>query len=281
VLRPLKLVAILAILLLSSMAALAQSTTVTGTVADQVSGQPYAGGTGQAIFVPGAGGQLSLEGGTSTFQQIVPITSMTAAGTFSVVVTDNTQIQPSGSQWKFTFCDSTRAFCFTTAAITISGASQSITSNINSVVLPLPRRPQTVQYVTADVSNSTVTPAAITGLSFPVAANQNYTLECNLIYQAASTGGLVVSFTGPASPTQVSYSLNEGLSATTSGFSATTGTTFATTLGGVVTTAATNFPAYLEMALENGATAGTVQVMFQSAAAVATTVKRGSYCTLQ
>lgn len=276
-----KLLLIIPILLLPSLARAQGVTTVTGTVKDSA-GNLYAGGRGNAIFVPGTGGQPSTITGTNVrFPTIVTLGTISATGVFTAIVTDNTQVTPTGSQWIFNICDSTSTFCFSTAAITVSGSSQDISSNIASVVLSIPRRAGTVMYVGADVTNSTVTPAAVTGLSFPVAAGQSYTMSCELTYQAAATGGLVVSFTGPASPTLVEYTLLEATSVSAVNNSATTGSTFATTLGVVVVTAATNFPVALQFALENGANAGTVQLMFQSAAAVATTIKRGSFCTIQ
>ena len=44
-------------------------------------------------------------------------------------------------------------------------------------------------------------------IQFSVAASTNYTMECHLYYKAASGGGLNIQFTGPASPTNVAYSL--------------------------------------------------------------------------
>jgi hypothetical protein len=93
-----------------------------------------------------------------------------------------------------------------------------------------------------------------------------------------------MAFTGPASPTQVSYSLNAGTSTTTVALASTAAanTSFATVVGATaVTTATTNFPARFTGVIENGTTAGTLQIQFASVAAVSTTIERGSGCTLQ
>jgi hypothetical protein len=143
------------------------------------------------------------------------------------------------------------------------------------------RSSQTDAYVTAAVTNSTTTLANVTGLTFPLLASTTYTLSCKLIYQAAATGGLHMAFTGPAAPTAVDYSLTEWISATAGSVSSAVGSTFATDLGGTITTAATNFPALLDGGMVNGANGGTLQVQFHSAAAVATTIEPGSFCTLR
>jgi hypothetical protein len=140
------------------------------------------------------------------------------------------------------------------------------------------------QRVTANVSNSTTTMANATGLSWPIAASHNYYLSCSLIYQSASTsGGLKLAFTGPASPTQVEYCLNNGTSATASANSCTAAanTSFGTVVGStVVGLATTNLPANFFGTIENGANAGTLQLQFASVASVSTTIERGSVCTL-
>lgn len=139
-------------------------------------------------------------------------------------------------------------------------------------------------FVTANVTNSTTSMANVTGLSWPLVANRQYYLSCDLIYQAAATGGLQLAFTGPASPTQVEYCVQEAISTSTfagDSCTAAANTSFATKVGaGVVSTANTNLPARFYGTIENGANAGTLQIQFASAAAVATIVERGSACTL-
>jgi hypothetical protein len=135
--------------------------------------------------------------------------------------------------------------------------------------------------ITSAYTNSTTTPSNVTGLSFTLAKNSTYFLNCALVYKAASTGGLKILFTGPASPSLVTYSLTEGLSATTTGNTSTTGTVYSTVLGAAVTTATTDFPGEVTGVITTGSTAGTLQLQAQSAAAATLTIEAGSACTLQ
>lgn len=138
--------------------------------------------------------------------------------------------------------------------------------------------------VTANVSNSTTTMANVTGMAWNLAASKNYFLVCDMSYQAASTGGLKLAFTGPASPTQVEYCLDAKSSATGAGGDACTAagnTSFGTVVsGGAVTTVATNWPAHFWATIENGANSGSLQLQFASVAAVSTTIERGAVCNL-
>jgi hypothetical protein len=131
----------------------------------------------------------------------------------------------------------------------------------------------------SDYTNSTTTMSTVTGFSFPVNANTNYTAVCHLFYQSAATGGLNVQFIGPAAPTSVIYGLNSPLSATT--FTNQVATAFTTSIGTAVTTAATNFDAIISFDLFNGANAGSVQLQAKSSAAVTLTIKAGSFCRIQ
>lgn len=137
--------------------------------------------------------------------------------------------------------------------------------------------------ITANVSNSTTSMANLTGMFWTIAANRSYYLSCDLIFQAASTGGLKMAFTGPASPTQVEYCLDEAISASAraDACTAAANTSFATVVGATtITTATTNWPAHFYGTIENGANSGTLQIQFASVASVSTTVERGSACTL-
>lgn len=139
-----------------------------------------------------------------------------------------------------------------------------------------------VAALTAQYTNSTTgfTTVGTPNLAFPVAANRNYSIECHLYYQAAATGGLNIQFTGPASPTSVIYGLNDPISATTFGGDG-VATAFGTSLGSVVTTAATNFDAIVSLMLVNGANAGTVTLQAKSSAAVQLQIQAGSFCRVQ
>jgi len=119
-------------------------------------------------------------------------------------------------------------------------------------------------------------------LAFAVGANKDYAMNCELFYQAASTGGLQIGFTGPASPTAINYSVMMATNPTASDYGAATsfGTKIPTT-GVAVGTATTNFPAHIALMLRNGANAGTVTLQAASVAAVTLTINNTSFCTIQ
>jgi hypothetical protein len=135
--------------------------------------------------------------------------------------------------------------------------------------------------LTADVSNSTVTLADITGLSFAVEANKDYFFEAELIFQtAATTTGISLAVNGPASP--VSCTLTGLVSMATLARASwsyhydnamTTPDVFA---------ANTNFPASMRGILRNGVTAGTLILRFASeVASSVVTIKAGSFIRWQ
>lgn len=136
--------------------------------------------------------------------------------------------------------------------------------------------------LTSTYTNATTTPSNIPGLSFPVAANTNYTMSCTLYYQgSASTAGLDVTLTGPASPTSVVYGYIEEATAT-GGAQGSVATAFGTKLTGAgAITATTNFTATVTMGLRNGANAGTVQIQGSASGAGTVTVQPGSYCKVE
>lgn len=123
--------------LLLAMPALAQNTSVTGTVTDP-NGLPYAGGT----VMP----QLILLGGASPTVNgffYIPPTSpsgLNSAGAFSVTLPANASISPAGSQWKFTVCSGAGSIqpaggkgsvCFS-VTVTISGSSQDLSTTLQA-----------------------------------------------------------------------------------------------------------------------------------------------------
>ena len=140
--------------------------------------------------------------------------------------------------------------------------------------------------ITSDYTNATTSLTNVTGLSFSIDASTNYYMSCKLIWQgSATTATLVLSTTGPASPTKVSAMFQTD---TTSGAgavifdNATDGTTFGFTLGptAIVTTAA-DLSGRLDMGVVNGSTAGTLQLQAKSNGAGTVTIRAGSFCTLQ
>jgi hypothetical protein len=128
--------AIFVFVALAGSAALAQFTTVSGTVTDP-NGLPYANGTiSPALVISGS----PTLGGFAYTPPTQP-TGLSTAGSFTMRLADNTQLSPGGSTWSFTV--SCAAGCipasggkgpvtFTVTGITISGASQSITATLTA-----------------------------------------------------------------------------------------------------------------------------------------------------
>lgn len=138
-----------------------------------------------------------------------------------------------------------------------------------------------VDKLTGDVSNNTTTLADVTGLNFAILANTDYVLECDVTYQTAAIGtGIRISLNGPAAPSQLSASFMTPITATTLG-----GTSLAAYNGGTATTgvaaANTNTNGQFRAMLRNGATAGTLQLRFNSEVGASNvTIKAGTTCKL-
>jgi hypothetical protein len=125
--------------------AFAQFTTVTGTVIDPHS-VPYALGTiTPTLVIPSGAGSPTLNG-----QQYIPpsqAVGLDKNGSFSFNVADNTVLLPAGTKWNFAVCSATGTVqpaigtgpqCFSLASpITISGSTQSISTQLNAVALAL------------------------------------------------------------------------------------------------------------------------------------------------
>jgi hypothetical protein len=114
--------------------------------------------------------------------------------------------------------------------------------------------------------SSAFSPAAMVGLSWPIAGNTNYVLQCDFNYTAsASTAGLNFALTGPALPSLVTETwVGNGASAVaTATAAAQQAAAFPTQFGmigtGIVTAATTDW-VHFTVIIENAATAGTLQV---------------------
>jgi hypothetical protein len=116
-------------------------TTVTGTITDP-SGIPYAGGTISAVLTPGSAAGFTL-GGFPYAGTIAP-SQLSATGSFTLNFGSNAAILPSGTKWLITVNSNpggiapplgTGAQTFT-LLITISGASQNITTALEAVPPP-------------------------------------------------------------------------------------------------------------------------------------------------
>jgi len=134
---------------------------------------------------------------------------------------------------------------------------------------------------TADSASAAVTTYAdITGLSWSLAASTRYDITCNIIYDAsATTIGLGIGWTGPASPTRTHGLMVAGLSggATVGGTASVGNDTGGTTLSSVYTASNT---ATFNGVWENGSNLGTLQMRFkpESATANGIIIKTGSWC---
>src|SRR5580692_1657745 len=123
----------------------------------------------------------------------------------------------------------------------------------------------------------------MTGLSIPVAANTNYALICNLVYQVSSTSTIPqIRFTGPASVTAVSYSsLWQQTASAAPVFTIGPAAAFSTTQGAAPTAATTNFTLLLHLGLINGANVGTIQLQGAASVSGSFTVQPTSWCAVQ
>jgi hypothetical protein len=123
----------------------------------------------------------------------------------------------------------------------------------------------------------------MTGLSIPVAVNTKYALICNLVYQVSSTSTIPqIRFTGPTSPTAVSYSsLWQQTANAAPVFTIGPAAAFSTTQGAAPTAATTNFTLLLHLGLINGANAGTVQLQGAASVSGSFTVQPTSWCAVQ
>lgn len=132
---------------------------------------------------------------------------------------------------------------------------------------------RTVKSSDQSVTSNATTLVDVTDLSFAMSANKNYIVR-GVIIVNHSSGGALISFDGPASPTQVNataytntYTLNSisGLYATT---------IFSTSL-----TASQTWSIPLNFMIQNGSNAGDFKIQFRqnSSNALATTVRLGSW----
>lgn len=130
----------LLILCLFSASLYAGTTTVTGTIQDPTA-QVFANGTITAQFVTNPSDSNINDYTVGGLPVTQPVTgTMDGVGHFSIIVTDNTTINPGLSQWRFVACPKATVACTVSGPITISGGSIDISTNINPVV-PLIRLP--------------------------------------------------------------------------------------------------------------------------------------------
>lgn len=130
---------------------------------------------------------------------------------------------------------------------------------------------------TADITNSTTTPASLTGLACAIAINEviNFIVYLNT-FSAALTTGIGISVTGPVSPTLFNLALLSGSSASAA---MSIGVAALSTQAITTGMASTTLPqlTIVHGFLVNGSTGGTVQIQFASEVASSlVTVRRGA-----
>jgi hypothetical protein len=160
-----------------------------------------------------------------------------------------------------------------------NAADHTISINPNNGTLT--NVPATVFLTGSAYTNGTTTFSSITGLSFPVSASRNYHAICRITWQgSANTTGPKYQFTGPATPTSVAAGMQSTVTATT--FITASAVAFSSAMAnsGTVTTG-TNFTDTVDLAVLNGANAGTVQLQAAANGAGTLTIQPGSSCLVQ
>lgn len=183
---------ILASLTLAIIAALpiqAQKTTVTGVVQDP-NGTAYASGTFNIDFVNGSGCGLPLLQGSPFQTQFTG--GLDSSGNLpSMSMADNNQVC-TGSQWRFSICNSLGRTCFSTL-ITITGASQSVSATLKVAATVLPGVGSATSLISNSANPSTVGQARFAttdSIGFRNAANTANCLITDTGAAAAANGQL-------------------------------------------------------------------------------------------
>lgn len=155
--RTIKLFLILFFLSLSAYADVA----TTGTVTDP-DGTVWANGQITFTLHNNAGGVPKLNGVPMTADQMTVVGLLNGGGTFSVGLSDNTQITPVGTQWAYQICPAATSPCQTFPLVTASGATLSLTTAISATIqsIRIPASYNTRAYT--DIEISPLPPAGAT-----------------------------------------------------------------------------------------------------------------------
>ena len=162
-------------------------------------------------------------------------------------------------------------------ALSFSATASNITT---ASFVPITRK----SILTSQYSNATATPSTI--WSFSVDASTNYQVECQGIYKAASGGAFELTLTGPASPTNVSYTFTPEVNlASNTGtyldYESGVATTYPTSINTpAVTAAATDMSFTIIIGLNNGTTAGTLAIQGNTISTNTLNIEIGSTCTI-
>lgn len=141
-----------------------------------------------------------------------------------------------------------------------------------------------VSRLIADTAGSTNNTLTNTGMSFSIAANEVYTLDCQILFTVSATSGvgLTLGVNGPGTPTQVSLMRWMNTTATANRIDSSTGASWGAKVGATATTVTSLSRAHFTGLIENGSTAGTLDIQYANIGSTGTTVvKRGSWCKLQ
>lgn len=194
-----KLLRSLFLVLFLSPLALAQFTLVSGTVTDP-NGLPYALGTITAQLVT-AGVSPTVNG--SSFAMAASA-GLNSAGSFTMQLVSNALMVPSTLQWSFTVCSAQGTIqpaggngsqCFT-VLITISGASQSISSTLSAAApaLSVPASPVLAKFdqvaIHASISATTIYTPTVSAL-YKVTMYFSQDVACTVIGSGVINLGLV------------------------------------------------------------------------------------------
>lgn len=167
---------------------------------------------------------------------------------------------------------------FTTYEVVNCSTGMSCSKSNSTITMTTTSGTVANEFVTSPYTNATTSFSNVTGLSFAVAANSNYSVTCQILWQTdTATGGPKVQWTGPAAATAVAASLHSAVTTTT--YIDATATAFSSPMAdsGTVTTA-TNFNSIVTLGLLNGANAGTVQLQAAANGIGTLTIQNGSFC---
>lgn len=150
-----RVVLAIVIVLAFSVGALAQSTTVSGTVTD-AGAQAWTGAAYTFTFVPNPQfptGPYTWTGGVLN-TTIKGVLSGTA--TYSQSVPSNASISPSGSTWQLQVCPQATSPCFVTSNTTISGGTQTLNATPPAISINLnnPPGPYTSAYADTEIATT-------------------------------------------------------------------------------------------------------------------------------